>query len=110
MTDEEFFATHKDRQARIRKPGLELVKDKQRNVRYLDECELEFRRLGSHRADRRRIILWRVPEGNPFYDPRKQKILKIPMLLFADETVEDRDDVLLPLVHEIMLNAERAHG
>lgn len=105
MIDEEFFATHRDRQSRIRKPDLVLGKDNQRAVRYLDECELEFRSLGPHNKERRRIIVWRVPEDNPHYDPLRQKLLKIPFLLFADETVEDRDDVILPILHKIMLQA-----
>ena len=31
--------------------------------------------------------------------------MKIPFLLFGDETVEDRDDILLPILHESMMNA-----
>ena len=105
-TDEEFFAQHPDRQARIREPhGPRAVRDKQRSVRYLSECELEFRSLGPHNTSRRRLLLWRVPADNPHFDPLKPKILKIPFLLFADETVEDRDDILLPIIHEIMMEA-----
>ena len=107
MTDEEFFATHPDRRCRIRLPAKQLEIDKQRAVRYLDECELEFRSLGPHSQNRRRIIVWRVPEGNPWYDPAKRKLLKIPFLLFADETVEDRDDVLMPILHGIMEQARK---
>lgn len=110
MTDEEFFTTFPDRQARIRKPDLVRQRDKQRSVRYLDECELEFRSLGGHDRDRRRIIVWRVPPGNPFYDPRRPQLLKIPMLAFADETIEDRDDILLPIVEQIMQNARQKQG
>ena len=32
----------------------------------------------------------------------KNVILKIPFLLFADETIEDDDRTLAPIVHEIM--------
>ena len=53
MTDEQFFAMFPDRQARIRVPGKQPFKDQQRAVRYLDECELEFRSLGGH--DPRRL-------------------------------------------------------
>lgn len=102
MTDEEFFATHKDRQARIRKPIMMLTKTKQRSMVYAEECELEFLQLGHHAKNRRVILIWRVPADNPWYDPRKPPLLKIPMLLFADETVEDRDDILLPIIHELM--------
>ena len=109
MTDADtrFFAEHPDRQARIRKPNLEPYRDQQRAVRYLDELELQFRSLGAHDIKRRRIIAWRVPKDNPVYDPANPQILKIPMLMFADETIEDEDRVLLPIVHEIMMQAVR---
>ena len=105
MTDEQFFATHPDRRARIRVPDKALYKDSQRAVRYLDECELEFRSLGGHDKNRRRLIIWRVPADNPFYDPDRPQLLKIPFLAFADETIEDTDEILLPILHEIMKRA-----
>lgn len=108
MTDEQFFAIFPDRQTRIRKPALTLVSNKQRAIGYVDECEREFRSLGAHNKDRRRILLYRLPKDNIHYDPDKPQILKIPFLLFGDETVEDRDDILLPIIHEIMENA--LHG
>jgi hypothetical protein len=83
-----FFFDHPDRHARIRKP-------------FGDEMKGEFWSLGEHEKDRRRVLLWRVPEDNPYYS-RDRSVLKIPMLLFGDETVEDRDDILLPMIHEIM--------
>jgi len=91
-SDEAFFADHPDRNARIRRA-------------YQGECEGEFWSLGEHQRERRRIILWRVPKDNPHYDPAKQQLLKIPFLAFSDETVEDRDDVLLPILHQIMIEA-----
>ncbi len=78
--------------------------DKQRATRYVDELQGEFWSLGEHQKDRRRILLWKVPATNPFYDPRKPQILKIPMLAFADESIEDTDAVLLPIIHDIMLS------
>ena len=76
-------------------------------TRYVTECEMEFRSLGPHDKDRRRIILTRSDHrGMPIKD---NKVLKIPFLLFSDETVEDRDDILLPIVFEIMANAAE-HG
>src|SRR5436190_8370866 len=105
MTDEQFFATYPDRQARIRKPEFVQVKTKSRQVRYETECFLEFLQLGAHKRDRRRILLWRVPRDNPWYDPQKPPILKIPFLAFADETIEDTDEVLLPIIHKIMEDA-----
>ena len=112
MTDEEFFASYPDRQTRIRKPvtTLHVVKDAQRSVRYMPECENEFFALGEHKKERRRILLWRVPEGNPWFDPRQPKILKIPFLAFADETIEDRDDILLPILYGIMESARRGYA
>lgn len=103
LTDEQFFAQHPDRQARIRKPAGTLVTDrKTRRAGVETECEQEFRSLGDHARDRRRLLLWRVPRDNYFFDPEKPQILKIPFLLFSDEEVADRDDVLLPIIAEIM--------
>jgi hypothetical protein len=105
MTDEQFFTAFPDRRCRIRPPERQLNVDKQRAVRYLDENELEFRSLGPHDKNRRRIIVWRVPEGNPYYDPARRKLLKVPFLLFADESVEDNDEILMPILHGIMEQA-----
>lgn len=107
-TDEDdvrFFFKYPDRKAHIREPRKDLVIDKQRAANYVDECQKEFWSLGPHEKKRRRILLWRIPPDNPFYDPARPGILKIPFLAFADETIEDRDDILLPLIHEIMVNA-----
>ena len=90
--DAQFFADHPDRQARIRRA-------------YDDECNGEFWSLGPHDRNRRRIVLWRVPADNPYFDPLKPQLLKIPFIAYADETIEDRDDVLLPIIHDIMRNA-----
>lgn len=87
-----WFARNGRRQSRIR------------NV-YQHECEAEFRSLGDHDRKRRRVILWRVPQENPIYDPDHPQILKIPLLAFADETIEDTDEILLPEVHRIMTEA-----
>lgn len=105
LTDERFFTVHRDRYARIRLPRLELIKDRQRNVGYVYECTAEFNSLGPHNKDRRRILIYRVPKENPLFDAKKQQLLKIPFLLFADETVEDRDDVLLPIIDRLMREA-----
>ena len=94
-SDRHFFAAHPDRQAHIRLP-------------YANECAGEFWHLGEHNKARRRILLWRVPRDNPHYDAGRQPLLKIPFLAFADETIEDTDAVLLPLIHEIM--TEQAGG
>ena len=107
--DVRFFFQHPDRTTHIREPrqAQEVVIDPQRAASYVGELEREFRTLGDHKRDRRRVILWRVPKDNPFYDPQKPSFLKVPFLLFADETVEDQDDILIPILHEIMANARK---
>jgi hypothetical protein len=100
--DAQWFADHPDRQARIRNPVKIVEIDKQRAAHYVDECGAEFMSLGPHDRDRRRILLWRVPNDNPFYKYDKPPILKIPMLAFADETIEDVDHVLLPVIDGLM--------
>ena len=107
--DDQFFAQHPDRQAHIRRPEFKAHRDSQRAVRYLDEEELAFRSLGPHQKDRRRILLYRVPKENPMFDKAKPQILKIPFLAFADEEIADRDDILLPIIHQIMMDAAKAH-
>lgn len=96
-SDKAFFASHPDRQAHIRLP-------------YQGECHGEFWQLGDHNRARRRILLWRVPSDNPAYDPVKQPVLKIPFLAFADETIEDRDNVLLPIIEKIMADQLVRYG
>lgn len=95
--DKRFFAQHSDRYCHIRKP-------------YAGECDAEFLTLGYHEKDRRRIILWRMPSDNRYYNPDRPQISKIPFLLFADETVEDTDEVLRPIVHELMINEGVTQG
>lgn len=96
-SDQRFFAQHPDRNAHIRLP-------------HRDECAGEFWSLGDHNRARRRILLWRVPVDNPFYDPVNHPLMKIPFLAFADETVEDRDDILLPIIETIMSEQAKQHG
>lgn len=103
--DAEFFQRHPDRRAHIRTPsGPAPFKDQQRAVHYLAEHELEFRSLGPHNKDRRRIIAYRTPASHPTHP---NHIMKIPFLAFADETIEDTDAVLLPIVDGIMKQARR---
>ena len=102
-TDAQFFADHPDRRAHIRMPGGPTIhRDQQRAVRYLTECELEFRSLGPHDKSRRRIIAYRLPADHP---QAPNHILKIPFLAFSDETIADDDHTLLPIVHNIMTDA-----
>lgn len=91
--DAGFFKTHRDRCFHIRKA-------------YQGEHEGEFWSLGDHDKKRRYILLTRVDfEMKPLPD---NKILKIPFLAFADETIEDTDDVLFPIVRDTMLEALKA--
>jgi hypothetical protein len=106
--DGQWFSDHPDRAAHIREPRKTLdIEKRTHQTQVLIECEAEFRSLGDHNKDRRRILLWKVPKDNIFYDPRKPAILKVPFLLYGDETVEDRDDILLPILHEIMTDAAK---
>jgi hypothetical protein len=101
--DTQFFKQHPDRRTRIRLPeGLAPVRDNQRGVRFLAESEMEFRSLGPHDKDRRRILVWRASADHPTHP---NHLLKIPFLAFADETIEDNDETLLPIVDGIMRQA-----
>lgn len=87
MHDRNFFVRHRDRLTHIRKP-------------YAGEHEDEFQTLGYHERSRRRILLTRADfERKPLPG---NKVLKMPFLLFADESVEDRDDILLPIIENLM--------
>jgi hypothetical protein len=96
--DDAWFEDHQDRNFRIRVP--------ERHAKRVTETEYEreFRSLGDHKRDRRRIIVARNPS------PLGPRLMPIPFLLFADETVEDRDDILGPIFHEIMKEAGKAMG
>lgn len=90
MADRSFFAEHHDRRLRIRPP-------------IGDEYLSEFRQLGPHNQDRRAVIVTRI---RPSLAKRYHvDFMRIPFLLFADETVEDRDDILAPIVDEMMRGA-----
>jgi hypothetical protein len=88
--DETYFRRYPDRRYHIRNA-------------YKGECEFEFRSIGGHDLKRRRVILTRV---DAFQQPiADNKIMKIPFLAFADETIEDTDDILFPIVRDIMAEA-----
>lgn len=91
-TDEQWMADHPDRKAHIRNAEPH-------------ELNGEFWSLGPHETARRRILLWRVPDYHPMH--RRYPFLRIPMLAFADETIVDEDQVLLPMIDEIMRNAAK---
>jgi hypothetical protein len=91
--DECFFADFPDRKIRIRRP----FHDK--------EFEREFRTLGLHSFARRRVIVARVaPHVAAIH---KRELIAIPFLAFADEEIADRDDILLPILDDIMQTARR---
>ena len=92
--DEQFFHDHSDRELHIRKAGK-------------GEKNGEFWSLGPHDPERRRIIAWKVPERHHI---GAGQILRIPFLQFADETIEDTDDYLRPVLHQIMMDAAQEHG
>jgi len=100
--DEAFFTSNPDRQCHIRTPGRELHKDRQRSVRYLSENEIQFRSLGPHDQDQRRILSYRVPADNELVEKGKVTVVAVPMLAFKGEVIEDTDEVLLPILAEIM--------
>ena len=101
MTDEQFFLAHPDRQARIRLPEGKIHTDpKTRQARVVTEYEGEFWSLGPHDRSRRRVLVWRTAKDHPTHP---NHILPMPFLLFADETVEDNDETLLPIIHELMM-------
>lgn len=95
-SDEAFFADHPDRQVRIRKPVSK------------HEFSSEFRTLGPHRYDRRRVLVARVnPVIAGMYGVR---LMPIPFLAFADEEIADRDDILLPILDGIMWEVRATGG
>lgn len=83
--DAHWFMDHTDRRAHIRKAKPQ-------------EYSAEFNSLGPHDMGRRRILLFRGPRNTELAG----RIIKIPFLAFADETIEDEDRVLLPLIDQIM--------
>lgn len=95
LADQTFFRQHRDRRLRIREP-------------IADEYSREFSGFGMHDERRRRIIVSRLPPG--LAKRHMVDFMRIPFLLFADETVEDRDDVLAPILEEIMREAAAGYG
>lgn len=93
-TDAQFFAQWPQRLTLIRAP-------------IGDESRAEFVSLGPHDASRRRIIIYKVPRENKI---SPGKILKIPILLFSDESIENNDDILLPMIFDLMKNAANRYG
>lgn len=90
IIDERWFSQHPDREVRIRVPEA-------------GESESDFRTLGLHSLRRRRIIAVRA--HGALAARMKIKVMRIPYLLFADETVEDTEENLRPIVDRLMREA-----
>ena len=106
-SDARFFSENPERYYHIRKPARagDVVIDKQRAAHIADEMEAQFLSLGAHDKERRRVLIWRVGPGNPFYNPDRPQLIKVPIILFDDEKCFDSDDYLGPILHHVMLNA-----
>ncbi len=92
--DNLFFRQHPDRSYHVRD-----AKDR--------ESEGEFASLGPHDVSRRRIILVKVPRDNPI---APGKVLKIPFLVYTDDTLRDDDATLGPIVAQLMADAAAGYG
>jgi hypothetical protein len=95
LQDEQFFRDHGDRETRIRLPAP-------------GENESDFQTLGPHQIHRRRIIAVRA--HGAMAARMGIKVMRIPYLLFADETVEDTDENLSPIVDRLMREAAQQLG
>lgn len=95
-TDEAFFAEHPDRKARIRLPTSD------------QEFRKEFQSLGPHQYDRRRVIV--AVLARSIARRYNRKVMEIPFLAFADEEIADRDEIVLPILREIMQDAAKEYG
>lgn len=91
--DRAWFERNPDRQTHIREARR-------------GECEKEFRTLGPHQVSRRRMLIWKVPKGMPF----PGRLLPVPFLAFADETIDDTDEHGLKLLEDIMQGAAQRYG
>lgn len=95
LMDRIFFKEHPGRRTRLRRP--------------VDwEYQNEFRQFGMHEEERRRVIVARIPAG--MAKRHNVDFMRIPFLLFADETVEDADEVLGPILDEMMQDAAAGYG
>ena len=66
--------------------------------------------MGDHDATRRRVLVWRVPKNNPGRKLIPDGLMRIPLLLRADESVENDDKVLLPILDGLMREAAMAQS
>ena len=95
-SDEAFFREHPYRRFHIRKPL------------YDKEFDVQFWSLGDHAHDRRRVIAVRVNPRGAFL--KGHPIMQIPFLAFIDEEIADTDEMLKPIVDEMMADAAKGYG
>ena len=95
LADRLFFNLNRDRKLRLRRP-------------IGDEYQREFRQFGLHEERRRRVIVARVPDH--MMQRHGIDFIRVPFLMFADETVEDTDAVLAPILDEMMRDAAEGYG
>lgn len=95
LADRVWFNEHSARKLRLR-PPVE------------GEYVNEFRQFGMHEEGRRRVIVAKIPAG--MAKRHMVDYMRIPFLLFADETVEDTDEVLAPILDKIMKDAAAGQG
>lgn len=91
-SDAAWFREHRDRDYHIRLPAK-------------GEFTAEWRYIGPHDADRRRVMIWRIPKNNPGRRAVPDGLMRVPFLAFSDETIEDTDAVLKPIMDGIMKEA-----
>ena len=84
-----YFKQRPKRQTRIRTPTS-------------GEFSHAWTMLGMHDHSRRRVLVWVVPKDNPGRSQIPDGLMRIPFLLNADESVEDDDRVLLPILADLM--------
>ena len=110
--DARFFSENPERYYHLREPARAgyVVIDKQRAAHVADEMEAEFLALGAHDKERRRVLVWRVGPDNPFYNPDRPPLIKVPIILFDGEECIDSDDYLGPILHHIMMNVSKCVG
>lgn len=58
-----------------------------------------FEVLGLHDRNRRRILTWKAPANGCLF--------RIPFVAHADETIENEDAILLPMLDDMMSEAKR---
>ena len=89
-----WFRSLPKRQARIRAPVP-------------GEFTEAWRLLGEHHSSRRHVLVWRVPQGNPGRALIPDGLMRIPFLAFADEAIENTDEVVLPILQSLMADAAK---